>query len=220
MRKPRLLDLFCGAGGCARGYTDAGFEVVGVDIVPQPHYPYAFHQADALTFPMEGFDVIHASPPCQAFTMMLNHGLADRTKHPDLVDAIRRRLQATGNPYVIENVPGAPLEKMIMLCGAMFGLHVYRHRFFESNVLLFQPDHPRHIIKAVHAGMIPRNGEFYCPVGNMGDKDGAQRAMGITWMKTTGSKDREIANAIPPAYARWIGEQLMQIMPLESEATA
>ena len=219
-RKLRLLDLFCGAGGCAVGYAQAGFEVVGVDIVPQPRYPYEFHCADALTFPLDGFDVIHASPPCQHFTMMLNHGLADRDRHPDLVDVIRKRLQASGKPYIIENVIGAPVERSVMLCGAMFGLRVYRHRLFESNIFLFQPNHPRHIVKAVHAGMIPRNGEFYSPVGNMGDKVGAQLAMGIDWMNITGSKDREIANAIPPAYTRWIGEQLMNYLQADCEVGA
>ena len=147
--KPRLLDLFSGAGGCSRGYADAGFEVVGVDIVPQKNYPYEFHQADALTFPLDGFDVIHASPPCQHFTNMLNWDESKKDAHPDYIDSIRQRLQATGKPYIIENVPGAPVERMIMLCGAMFGLRVYRHRYFESNVFLFQPEHPRHLVKEI-----------------------------------------------------------------------
>lgn len=216
MKRPLLLDLFCGAGGCSKGYHDAGFEVVGVDIEPQPNYPFKFVQADALyyldTSNLSDFAAIHASPPCQHYTMMLNHGLGDRSKHPDLVDVVRQRLLAIGKPYVIENVPGAPIIKSIMLCGAMFGLRVYRHRHFESNIFLFQPEHPKHLVKAVHAGMIPRNGEFYSPVGNMGDKDGAQRAMGIDWMRTTGSKDRQIANAIPPAYTEWIGTQLLNVL--------
>ncbi len=216
MDKPRLLDLFCGAGGCAKGYHDAGFEVIGVDIMPQKNYPYELHQTDAMTYPLDGFDVIHASPPCQHYTMMLNHGLADRDVHPDLVDAIRKHLQANGKPYVIENVIGAPVDRSIMLCGAMFGLRVYRHRIFESNMLLFQPEHPRHMMKAAHAGVIPRNGEFYCPVGNMGDKNGSQRAMGIDWMNIKGQKDREIANAIPPAYTRWIGLQLRDYIRQEA----
>jgi DNA (cytosine-5)-methyltransferase 1 len=216
----RLLDLFCGAGGCARGYADAGFEVTGVDIVPQPHYPYTFIQADALTYPLDGFDVIHASPPCERFTMMLNHGIGSRESHPDYIEVIRQRLQATGKPYIIENVPGAPVERMIMLCGAMFGLRVYRHRYFESNVLLFQPGHPRHLVKVAHASRIPRDGEFWSAVGCFGQKDDAQRAMGIDWMKTTGSRDTEIAQAIPPAYTRWIGEQLMAYLVAVQEVGA
>lgn len=217
--KPRLLDLFCGAGGCAKGYHDAGFDIVGVDLLPQKNYPYEFHQADALMYPLDGFDVIHASPPCQHYTMMLNHGIGSRDKHPDLIDAVRSQLVETGKPYIIENVPGAPVERMIMLCGAMFGLRVYRHRYFESNMFLFQPEHPRHLARAAHASRVPRDGEFWSAVGCFGQKDDAQRAMGIDWMKTTGSRDTEIAQAIPPAYTRWIGEQLMDYLMAERKAS-
>ncbi len=218
--KPKLLDLFSGAGGCARGYMDAGFYVIGVDIAPQPRYcGDEFIQADALTFPLDGFDAYHASPPCQHYTQMLNWNGQDRSSYPDLVEVIRARLQATGKPYIIENVPGAPVERMITLCGAMFGLRVYRHRYFESNILLFQPRHPKHLIPAAHSGKVARSDQFWCPVGNFGQKDDAQKAMGINWMKTTGSKNREIAQAIPPAYTRWIGEQLMQALEAEQEAS-
>src|SRR5258708_3221021 len=121
--KPKLLDLFCKAGGATRGYQRAGYYVVGVDIEPQPHYcGDEFVQANALTDPLDGFDVIHASPPCQHFTNMLNWDESKKDAHPDYIDSIRQRLQATGKPYIIENVPGAPVERMIMLCGAMFGL--------------------------------------------------------------------------------------------------
>ena len=209
MSKPRLLDLCCGPGGAGKGFADAGFDVTGVDIVDQPRYPYTFIKADALTFSLDGFDVIHASPPCQAFTNMLNWDESKKAVHPDYIDIIRQRLRATGKPYVIENVPGAPVERLIMLCGAMFGLRVYRHRWFESNVFLFQPGHPKHLARAAHASRIPKEGEFWSPVGCFGQKDAAQRAMGIDWMKTTGSRDTEIAQAIPPAYTRWIGEQLL-----------
>ncbi len=217
----KLLDLFCGAGGCARGYMDAGFYVVGVDIAPQPRYcGDEFIQADALTFLLDGFDAYHASPPCQHYTQMLNWNGPDRSSYPDLVEVIRARLQATGKPYIIENVPGAPVERMITLCGAMFDLRVYRHRYFESNILLFQPHHPKHLIPAAHSGKVARADQFWCPVGNFGQKDDAQKAMGINWMKTTGSKNREIAQAIPPAYTRWIGEQLMQYLMAVSEVPA
>jgi DNA (cytosine-5)-methyltransferase 1 len=134
--KPRLLDLFCGAGGCSAGYERAGFEVVGVDIEPQPNYPFEFHQADALTFPRDGFDVIHASPPCQAFSA-LKH-LTTR-EHPRLVEPARAMLRESGLPYVIENVVGAPLLSPVMLCGSGFGLDVQRHRLFETNFPVMSP---------------------------------------------------------------------------------
>lgn len=220
MKRPRLLDLCAGAGGCSMGFYQAGFEVVGVDNRPQPSYPFEFHLADALTFPLEGFDAYSSSPPCQAFTNMLNWDESKKERHPDLIEAIRARLIATGKPYVIENVPGAPVERLIMLCGAMFGLRVYRHRWFESNIFLFQPHHPKHIAKAAKASRIPKPGEFWSPEGCFGQKDDAQRAMGITWMKTTGSRDTEIAQAIPPSYTKWIGEQLMQYLVAESAGVA
>src|ERR1035437_665181 len=135
MTKPRLLDLFCCAGGAAMGYHRAGFEVVGVDIKPQPHYPFEFHQGDALTYPLEGFDAYHASPPCQRFSamQMIHH---NQEVWPDLVDPIRQRLIATRKPYVIENVPATPLRVDLMLCGTMFGLRMPRHRIFESNITM------------------------------------------------------------------------------------
>lgn len=112
--KPKLLDLFCGAGGAAMGYHRAGFEVVGVDIKPQPRYPFEFHQGDAMTWPLEGFDAIHASPPCQAYTVAQN-ATRNGAAHPDLVAPVRERLQATGKPWVMENVVGAPLIHPIRL---------------------------------------------------------------------------------------------------------
>src|SRR5678815_3968779 len=118
--KPRLLDLFCGAGGAAMGYHRAGFEVVGVDIKPQPHYPFEFHQADAMTFPLEGFDAIHASPPCQAFCDLKD--MHNAKQHDNLLTPIRKRLAESGVPYVIENVRGAPLDGKLRLCGSMFDL--------------------------------------------------------------------------------------------------
>lgn len=144
MTRPRLLDLFCCGGGSAMGYHRAGFDVVGVDIKPQPHYPFEFHQADALTFPTAGFDAINASPPCQAHTS-LRH-LNGKRKYPELVPATRARLMASGLPYVMENVIGAPMGDsgfLIMLCGmcgTMFGLatpdgraEIRRHRLFEMS---------------------------------------------------------------------------------------
>lgn len=219
----KILDLFCGAGGASYGYSLAGFEVTGVDLEPMPRYPFEFVQADAFHFlktvDLTKFDAIHASPPCQHYTTMLNNNEQCRDNHPDLVAEVRKLLRATGKPYVIENVPGAPLENAITLCGAMFsGLRVYRHRLFESNILLLQPAHRRHLVKAAKACRIPRNGEFWSPEGCFGGKDDAQKAMGIDWMKITGSRDREIAQAIPPAYTKYIGEQLMSYVEMESVA--
>jgi DNA (cytosine-5)-methyltransferase 1 len=220
MNKPKLLDLFCGAGGAGAGYAEY-FDVIGVDIVPQPSYPYRFICADALTFPLEGYDAYHASPNCERFTSMSRNNKAAQLKHPDYIDAIRQRLIATGKPYVIENVGGAKhlLIDPIMLCGHMFGLRVYRHRYFESNVFLMAHSHIRHRAKAAHAGKIPGPGEFWSPEGYFGHKDDAQRAMGIDWMKTTGSRNAEIAKAIPPIYTRYVAEQLIAYIPVEGRAS-
>jgi DNA (cytosine-5)-methyltransferase 1 len=212
----RLLDLFCGAGGAAMGYYQAGFdEILGVDIRPQPRYPFRFIQADALEFlarfgPSSGWDLIHASPPCQHYSVANNIWKRD---HPDLLDAVREGLQRAGSPYVIENVVGAPLRSPVLVCGVMFGLKVFRHRLFESSELLLQPPHMPHGGRA-----IGRDG--FCCVAGHGDSNGHKgkrkpvppdhrsvaawrRAMGIDWMTRS-----ELAQAIPPAYTKWIGEQL------------
>ena len=132
MTRPRILDLFCGAGGAAMGYHRAGFDVVGVDIKPQPRYPFEFVQADAMTYPLDGFDAIHASPVCK------RHSAATptwaRKNHPNQIPPTRERLIRTGLPWVIENVPGAPLRPDLKLCGCMFGLNeLERERWFETN---------------------------------------------------------------------------------------
>ena len=138
----RILDLFCCAGGSAKGYANAGFDVVGVDVEPQPHYPYEFHQSDALSFPFDGFDAIHASPPCQGYSV--TRAMHQGKQHPMLIESTRARLVSSGLPYVIENVPGAPLQNPVTLCGEMFGLRVIRHRLFESNFYIPQPRHAPH----------------------------------------------------------------------------
>ena len=205
MSKLRLLDLFCCAGGAGRGYADAGFEVVGVDIDPQPRYPFEFILADALALPVDflrTFDAIHASPPCQAFT------LAQRIRgnqHPDLVAPVRQMLIASGRPYIIENVEGAPLIRPVMLCGAMFdGLQVYRHRLFESSFPIIAPEHPEHIAPLRKMGRPPRPGDFMHVVGNFSGICHAKKAMGIDWMSRDGLRE-----AIPPAYTRFLGAQLL-----------
>lgn len=210
--RPRLLDLFCGAGGAAMGYHRAGFQVVGVDIRPQPRYPFTFHQGDALEFLKEhgrGFDVIHASPPCQAYSVCgtLPHCQRD---YPKLLEPTRELLQACGRPWVMENVVGAPMPDSINLCGTMFGLRVFRHRLFESSHLLLQPYHEP------HRERIGFNG-FVCVAGD-GDsgkrtrvpadhrtKVSWERGMGIDWMSK-----RELTQAIPPAYTEFIGRHMRE----------
>lgn len=210
----RLLDLFCGAGGCSVGYARAGFDVVGVDIEPQPHYPFEFHQGDALEFLAEygeSFDAVHASPPCQHYSQMSNcrPGLAD--EYPDLVGPSRQLLDRTGLPYVMENVIGSGLTTApdllgrtgILLCGQMFGLKLYRHRAFETSLSLSTPNHPRHDVPASKAGHW-KPGTIISVSGNCSPIAVAREAMGIDWM----NRD-ELAEAIPPAYTEYLGGQLL-----------
>lgn len=204
---PRLLDLFCCAGGAAMGYHRAGFEVVGVDINPQPNYPFEFHQADAITFAAynwRDFDVIHASPPCQNESRMSNcrPGLAQT--YPNLIGATRNCLNfRTRLPYVIENVIGSSVRPDLMLCGQMFGLPLYRHRLFESNIPLAQPAHPEHQIPASKAGHW-RPGTIISVSGHVSPIALARQAMGIDW-----TNRHELAESIPPAYSQHVGTQLM-----------
>jgi DNA (cytosine-5)-methyltransferase 1 len=215
--RPRLLDLFCGAGGAAMGYHRAGFEVVGVDIAPQPNYPFEFVQMDALTFMRDGCwrwhefsgpsDAIHASPPCQAFTVYGNNKAHVRDDHLNLIPETRELLQVTGLPYVIENVPGAPLEDAIRLCGTSFGLEVRRHRLFESNLdLLSIPCAHGRFTERKYPGSTNRpNGRTVCNVGEWRVPLAQQKqAMDIDWMTL-----EELSEAIPPAYTEFIGTQLL-----------
>ncbi len=187
------------------GYHRAGFGVVGVDIDPQPRYPFEFHQGDALAFLIEfghEFDAFAASPPCQA------HSLAQRIQgrqHRDYIAEVRALLKALGKPFVIENVEGAPLVDPVVLCGAMFpGLRTYRHRLFESNITFTVPAHPDHVAPTTKMGRPPRPGEFMHVVGNFSGVRQAREAMGIDWM----TRD-ELREAIPPAYTEFLGQQLM-----------
>jgi DNA (cytosine-5)-methyltransferase 1 len=192
MKKPRLLDLFCGAGGAAMGYSRAGFEVVGVDIKSQPHYPFEFHQADALTYPLNGFDAYHASPPCQAYSIMKNLPWVKCKEHPKLINPTRELLKKTGKFYVIENVMGAKLDAG-WLCGGMFNLGCYRHRLFETNFFWMQPGHPIHRDVIEHGRMLGRRG------------DKAHNSLNLEWMTQS-----EQSQAIPPAYTFYIGKYLLQ----------
>jgi DNA (cytosine-5)-methyltransferase 1 len=189
------------------GYHRAGFDVVGVDLHPQRNYPFEFHQADALHYLAEHwreFDVVHASPPCQRYSAMsaCRPGLAE--EYPDLIPATRSLLQLTGLPYVIENVPGSTVRPDLVLCGQMVGLDLYRHRLFESNAFLWQPEHPKHVKPASRAGHWTP-GTVMSVSGHVSPIAVAKTAMGIDWMNRA-----ELAESIPPAYSELIGEQLLE----------
>lgn len=209
----RILDLFCGAGGASMGYHRAfpDAEIVGVDINPQPRYPFTFVQGDAMTYPLDGFDFVHASPPCQRYSDLARR---NRNAHawPDLVGPIRDRLRPTGLPFVIENVEGAPLDDPVMICGTMFpGLRVLRHRLFECHGFApVQPAHPNHPLvfthdkRKAHYGLLDQDTAFVQVTGGGNCTTANKRAaMDVPWM--TGAEANE---AIPPAYAEWIGRQL------------
>lgn len=201
----KLLDLFCCQGGAGMGYHRAGFTVTGVDIAPQPRYPFTFIQTDAIQYLQEHghkYDVIHASPPCQA------HSMAQRlmkNDHPDFIADTRELLMELGAPFIIENVPGAPLHKPFELCGAMFGLGTYRHRLFETNMNIQIPEHPAHTAKTTKMGRAPRDGEMMHVVGNFSGVAKAKQAMGIDWMTRDGLRE-----SVPPAYTQHIGTQLKE----------
>lgn len=225
--RPRLLDLFCCAGGAARGYWQAGFDVVGVDIAPQPRYPYRFVLGDALdigAFLINSgkFDAIHASPPCQAHSDLQKQ---NKRHYDDFIPATREMLRASGLPYVIENVEGAPLIEPVLLCGAMFpSLRVYRHRLFEANWPLVRVNHPKHVeLTYTHD---KRKGHYGQPLdlttmrvqvtgGGNAPVWAKREAMGIGWM--TG---RELNEAIPPAYTRLIGCGLLAEVERRREEAA
>lgn len=204
MSSPRALDLYCGAGGASVGYHRAGFEIVGVDCVHQKNYPFEFIQADGLTYLADHgheYDFIHESPPCQKFsTTQVIWG----REYLDLLTPTREALMDSGTPYVIENVVGAPMVSPIRLCGLMFHLRVYRHRLFESNLLLFEPEHPRHTEKAAKVGRQPAEGQIMSIAGHFANIAAAREAMGISWMKRD-----ELAQAIPPAYTFYVGRQVL-----------
>lgn len=201
----RLLDLFCGAGGAAMGYYRAGFtRIVGVDIELQPNYPFDFVRADALDpevllrLRLSDFDVVHASPPCKAFTKTgWAYHFDYHDKHLDLLTPTRQMLEASGVPWVIENVPGAPMRPDFVLCGSQFGLGVRRHRWFETSPPLFDLMPPcDHRLRVVS------------PHGNPNRFKGSRKqwatAMGIDWMTAP-----ELAQAIPPAFTEYLGRQFL-----------
>ncbi|MEV4457341.1 DNA cytosine methyltransferase [Microbispora sp. NPDC049633] len=209
----RVLDTYCCQGGATRGYQLAGFHVTGVDIAPQPRYCGSeFYQDDAITFLRRHrawiratFTLVHASPPCQA------HTLAQRIRgrdHPDLIAPTRDALEEIGLPYVIENVPGAPLRDPVLLCGAMpaMGLRTYRHRLFETGggLTLAQPEHPEHVAPLAKMGRPARPHEFRHYVGNFSGVQDARADMGMPWVNRDGLRE-----AIPPVYTLHIGRALL-----------
>lgn len=212
--RPRALDLFCCAGGATKGLQLAGFHVTGVDIKPQPRYcGDAFVQADAFAPPLDlsDFDFIWASPVCQPYTALNSMVPGLRDRYPDQIEPVRAMLRASGVPYVIENVPGAPLRNPIMLCGSRFGLRVRRHRLFESNFLglpqyvpsyscRHSDERPIDVSGQGSRRRVPRKdsagGDSYKPR----DLAEAREAIGIDWMTRA-----ELSQAIPPAYGQFIG---------------
>jgi len=190
------------------GYYRAGFDVVGVDVNPQPHYPFDFHQGDAMTFPLDGFDAVHASPPCQGYSRMRHLPWLAGKSYPLLIDPIRERLQAAQLPWVIENVEDSPLARRsdlfgahgVLLCGLMFDLPLYRHRPFETSFGIDQPTHPTHLEVISGGRMLGDRGR----VSTWERASRRQDIMDCEWMT-----QKEVAQAIPPAYTQCLGEQLM-----------
>ncbi|HHW03394.1 MAG TPA: DNA cytosine methyltransferase [Thermoanaerobacterales bacterium] len=230
----KCLDLYCKAGGAAKGYHMAGFEVVGVDIEPQPNYPYEFIQVDALEILKDlnfirQFDFIHASPPCQFYTRAKSLSIARNGgkygNHVDLISQTRELLKATGKPYVIENVAGAPLINPIKLFGSQFkNLYTQRERWFESNIPLVEPETPKQKMKTPSAGNgIGEDGSIsICGSGGVRGLNSTQIRLywgfalgGIDWMTR-----EELAEAIPPAYTEFIGKQVIAYLKKNKENCA
>lgn len=206
----RLLDLFCGAGGASMGYHRAGFEVSGIDIKHGKRYPFTYYRLDFNTLDVDmlrGYDFIHASPPCQTFsiTKNLRNAQGNSTSKVDLLEPTRKLLQESGVPYIIENVPGAPLINPVQLCGSSFGLKVRRHRLFESNLPLVGStcDHKKQGRPiGVYGSMkdeIPSGGKTATSI------EEARESMGIDWMIWG-----ELVEAIPPAYTEYLGKQVIK----------
>ena len=211
--KPKLLDLFCGAGGASMGYAEAGFEVTGIDVKHGKRYPYTYIRGDVRDYLnpefLQQFDVIAASPPCQTFsaTKHLRNAQGKSTSKVNMIPEVREALIASGKPYVIENVPNAPLINPIQLCGSGFGLKVRRHRLFESNVPLVG-NHCDHKTQGKPVGIygsmrdeIPNGGHTAKTMAE------ANEAMGIAHMIWG-----ELVESIPPAYTRYIGLQLCDVI--------
>lgn len=220
----RLLDLFAGAGGAAVGYHRAGFTVTGVDVAPQPHYPYKCLRRNALDLLqdqrwqrfLDWFDVIHASPPCQTYSAYRRRGDGVGEHYEDLIDPVRDALVAIGKPYVIENIPSAPLRDPVVVCGSSFGLDVRRHRLFESNLPLVAPP-CNHDWQTPRFPQATNRDNLRCTVevGAYRAQPYAPRAMGIDWM----TRD-ELTEAIPPIYTTFLGRQIYAHLRAQDQVSA
>lgn len=214
MRTIRIKDLFCAQGGAAvglkRGFEKAGFdvEITGYDIEPQPRYPFKFVLADAMDVDLEDADLAWGSPPCQGYSAAQN--APHKKTHPRLIEPLRRKFQAEARMWVIENVVAlgkSPFHHYVQLCGAQFGLQVYRHRRFECSHLVLAPPHQRHTVKCQRQGYTPTEGQFMTVTGvghlSAAAQAFAMKAMGIDWMDGDG-----LSQAIPPAYSEYLAIQL------------
>lgn len=222
--KPLILDLYCGAGGAAKGYDDAGFLIVGIDIHNQPRYPYQYYQGDAIeemnnlliSGDIEMFQAIHASPPCQHYSVLSNCRPGLKDEHPDLIPSTRELLIRSGLPYVIENVAGAPLVDPVLLCGSHFNLTtdwepwgrvaLRRHRIFETNWKLPDPGPHDHSLPVIQVTGHGSNRNTHSTWGK-GHAKAAKEAMGISYMRR-----HELTEAIPPAYTAYIGKHLKKLI--------
>lgn len=218
--RPVILDLFCGGGGASRGYYDAGFDVIGVDINPQPNYPYEFHQGDFREVFYElkhRVDAVHGSPPCQKYSKGLagvNAKLGRQLNHPDFVPTTQQMFDSSGLPFIIENVPGAPLRNPTVLCGSSFGLPIRRHRLFETSFFVesMPCDHSWQNEYKYPSNAKDKYGNYrksrVVQVYGISSQKNYQlwpEAMGIDWMTP-----KELSQSIPPAYTKYIGEFLMK----------
>lgn len=202
-----MLDWFCGEGGAAMGYRRAGFDVIGVDIAPQPRYPFPFIQADALTLDLDflgQFDAHHASPVCKRYSAC---SVINDRNHPDQISDVREMLIKTGKPWVIENVEGAPLKNPTWLCGTMFGIRTYRHRGFETSFNLPSLFHPPHRAPLRKMGRPVQDGEFIHVVGHYSGVQLAREVMGMPW----GTRDG-MSQAVPVAYTEYVGRFLRGVI--------
>lgn len=205
-RRPIVLDAFCGRGGSSLGWYAAGWDVVGIDLDPQPLYPFEFHQGDGIAFVRAHghlFDAVHGGPPCQRFSRLRHLATLD---YPRLIAPFRDACQATGRPYVIENVEDArdDLHDPVTLCMSMWARRMYRHRLFESNVPLLAPPHPPHRMRQAKLGRPARSGEAFQVAGNFPQIAAVRRQMEMPW-----SDRRGIAESAPPVLLDYVARQVL-----------